>query len=97
MSIPDDTSFSRFSEDKNILEYICALIDRDGSGLSDQEREHLESIVNNNPEYFGEYRSQLATKLCLLKHKPVERCPEETVQGIKRLLTHVYQSRIASL
>ena len=83
--------------DREILEYIAALVDKESSGLTEEEQRHLQDLVENNPVYFGEYRKQLATKLCLLKHSSSERCPEETAEGIRRLLTHVYQSRIASL
>jgi len=82
---------------KNIQEFIAALVDKGSSGLSEEDQARLMEMIESNPEYFGEYRNQLATKLLLLDHKPDGRCPEETKSSIQRMLTYLYQSRIASL
>lgn len=96
MTGQNDARTERMNE-REMREYISALVDRDAAGLTAEEQATLQQLVDANPEYFGEYHSQLSTKLCLLKHRPSERCPKETAEGIRRLLTHVYQSRLASL
>ena len=77
----------------NIQEYISALVDKEVSELSDADLEYLQRMVNEHPEYFGEYRMNIATKLCLIKYAKSMRCPSSTANTIKSMISHMYKSR----
>jgi len=83
--------------DEELQEYISALADKDAAGLTEAQVDVLQHVVHERPELLGEYRLNIATKLCLLKHSKQVRCPESTSESIRSILYHVYKSRQASL
>ncbi len=84
-------------EDKDLPEYISALVDKETGELTDEEIDLLQRMVHERPEYFGEYQLNLATKLCLHKHMKAVRCPSATSDSIRATLYHVFKSRQASI
>ena len=88
--------YSRMT-DQELKEYLSALADRDAAGLSSEQIDVLQHVVNERPELLGEYHLNIATKLCILKHAKPVRCPEATSESIRSILYHVYKSRQASL
>jgi hypothetical protein len=88
--------YSNMSEEQ-LNEFISALADEDSSGLSDEQVDFLQHAVRERPELFGEYRLNIATKLCLMKHGKHVRCPESTAESIRSILYHVHKTRQASL
>ncbi|MFZ1731704.1 MAG: hypothetical protein WAV84_16400 [Bacteroidota bacterium] len=83
--------------DEQLKEYISALADKDSAGLSTQQIDVLQHVVNERPELLGEYQLNIATKLCLLKHAKNIRCPDSTSEAIRSILYHVYKSQQSSL
>lgn len=83
--------------DEQIKEFISALADKDAAGLTDEQIDILQRVVHERPELFGEYKLNIATKLCLFKHSRSVRCPESTSESIRSILYHVYKSHQASL
>ncbi len=67
-----------------IENYISALVDREASGMTDEELALLERMVAQDPVFFGEYQLDISTKLCLIKHYKYEKCPSPTADTIKR-------------
>ena len=77
---------------EDINGYISALADKEISGISDEEIDTLEQLLEQYPSYFGEYELDIATKLCLMKHHKPAKCPEETQEAIKSSLQRMLQS-----
>lgn len=87
----------RSMSNEQLNEYISALADENSSGLTDEQVDVLQHVVQERPELLGEYKLNIATKLCLMKHGKHVRCPEATAESIRAILYHVYKSRQASL
>ncbi|HOJ04458.1 MAG TPA: hypothetical protein PK916_10695 [Bacteroidota bacterium] len=92
-----NTSHFRSMTDAELHEYISALADKDAAGLTEEQVNFLQHVVHERPELLGEYQLHLATKLCLLKHSKVVKCPDSTSESIRSILYHVYKSRQATL
>jgi hypothetical protein len=93
MDTPDYTGLT----DEQLKEYISALADKNAAGLTNEQIELLQHVVRERPELLGEYRLNIATKLCLLKHAKQVPCPESTSESIRSILYHVYKSQQSSL
>lgn len=88
--------YSKATDDQ-LKEYISDLVNTDAAGLTCEQVDLLQHVVQERPELLGEYQLNIATKLCLLKHAKTVPCPDATAESIRSILYHVYKSQQSSL
>jgi hypothetical protein len=75
-----------------VEKYISAFVDKDFTGLTYREIDQLDRYIHRCPHCFDEMLLELATKLCVEKHRKMISCPSNTFAEIQTYLYHMYKS-----
>lgn len=80
----------------DIHEYVTALVDKEVADLTTEEIDFLQRMVHEQPELFGEYQLDIATKLCIARHLKTVCCPKSTSDSIRASINHMFKSQQAA-